>query len=68
MFLLRARRSNFVMSRALAHWRRVMLMKRRVGSAVAALRHIQSWQSPASSLAVMACAATLAFLPQAPHS
>ncbi len=58
-------RSSFVMSRALAHWRRVILMKRRFACAVGALRHVQSWQSPASSLAVMACAVTLAFFPQA---
>ncbi len=53
------------MSRALAHWRRVMLMKRRMAGAVAALRRVQSWQSPARSSSVMAACITLAFLPQA---
>lgn len=53
------------MSRALAHWRRVMLMKRRMAGAVAALRRVQSWQSPARSASVMAACITLAFLPQA---
>ena len=53
------------MSRALAHWRRVMLMKRKAAGAVAALRRIQSWQHPLRSASVMAANITLAFCPQA---
>ena len=53
------------MSRALAHWRRVMLMKRKAAGAVAALRRIQSWQHPLRSASVMLANITLAFYPQA---
>ena len=53
------------MSRALAHWRRVMLMKRKAAGAVAALRRIQSWQHPLRSASVMLANITLAFCPQA---